>query len=241
MAEGKTALIIGAGIGGIATSIYLSKSGYNVSIYEKNSVPGGRCGQVVHEGHRFDLGATMLLMPGVYREIFTELGLNFDEALQVKPLEDLYRLYFDDGEKIDFTTDLKRMESQLENIEKNSFKSSQLYISEGYGFYQIARKRMIGRNFYSFFDFATLGNLLMLIKLRTYISHQKYVQKFFKNPHLRMAFTFQNIYVGQSPFDAPAFFSMIPAIELTEGSYFPEGGIFSVVENLKSEAINSGV
>ena len=241
MENNKSAVIIGAGIGGITTSIYLAKNGYKVSIYEKNSVPGGRCGRLIHEGHRFDLGATMLLMPGVYREVFESLGLNFDELLEIKQLDDLYKLYFDDGEEIVFTTDSNRMKLQHEAIEKGSFSKSESYVSEGYNFYKIAHKKLIGRNFYNFFEFATLRNFSMLIKLKTYLTHQKYVQKFFRNPHLQMAYTFQNIYVGQSPFNSPAFFSMIPAIELVEGSYFPKGGIFSVVEKLESEAIKSGV
>lgn len=241
MENKKTAVIIGAGIGGITTAIYLAKRGYNVNIYEKNSVPGGRCGQLIHEGHRFDLGATMLLMPGVYREIFDSVGIDFDKALEVKPLDNLYKLYFDDGKEIVFTTDLKKMESQLEAIEKGSFKRSEEYVAKGYNFFQIAYKKLIGRNFYNFFEFATPKNMLMLIRLRTYLTHQKYVQRFFRNPHLQMAYTFQNIYVGQSPFDAPAFFSMIPAIELMEGSFFPKGGIYSIVERLKSEAIKAGV
>jgi phytoene desaturase len=241
MENKKSAVIIGAGIGGITTAIYLAKSGYEVNIYEKNSVSGGRSGQIIREGHRFDLGATMMLMPNVYREVFKSLGLDLDSSFSFAPLSDLYKLYFDDGEIITFTTDRKKMESQLEAIEKGSFQRSQVYISEGYEFFQIALKRLIGRNFYNIFQFANLKNVLMLIKLKTYLTHQKYVQKFFKHPHLQMAFTFQNIYVGQSPFDAPAFFSMVPATELVEGSFFPKGGIYSIVEKLESEAIKTGV
>jgi phytoene desaturase len=241
MGNKKTAAIIGAGIGGITTSILLAKHGYEVTVYEKNSTPGGRCGQLLHEGHRFDLGATMLLMPGVYREVFSNLGLSFDELLEVKPLKDLYKLYFDDGKEIVFTTEKRKMEEQLEAIEKGSFAKAKSYISKGYDFYKIAHKKLIGRNFYNFLEFATPQNVIMLLKLKTFLTHQKYVKRFFKNPHLQMAYTFQNIYVGQSPFDAPAFFSMIPAIELVEGSYFPKGGIYSVVEKLQAEAIHSGV
>ena len=77
MTEKKSAIIIGAGIGGIATAVYLAKNGYNVTVYEKNSAPGGRCGQLIRDGHRFDLGATMLMMPDIYREIFDSLGIPF--------------------------------------------------------------------------------------------------------------------------------------------------------------------
>jgi phytoene dehydrogenase-like protein len=67
----KSAVIIGAGIGGIATAVYLAKNGYDVEVFEKNSSAGGRCGQMIRDGHRFDLGATMLLMPGIYKDVFT--------------------------------------------------------------------------------------------------------------------------------------------------------------------------
>ncbi len=237
----KTAAIIGAGIGGITTAIYLAKNGYTVNVYEKNSTPGGRCGQLIRDGHRFDLGATMLIMPGIYREIFQSLGIPLFENNDIKPLEDLYKIYFDNNEVITFSHDEKIMESQLEKIEPGSFARSQEYISTGYEIFQVGINKLIARNFDNVFQFANFRNIGMLIKLKTYISNYRYVKNFFRNTHLRMAYTFQNIYVGQSPFDSPALFSMVPAAELTEGSFFPKGGMFRIVEKLLNEAISSGV
>ncbi len=241
MAEKKSAVIIGAGIGGIATAVYLSKNGYDVSVFEKNSSPGGRCGQLMRDGHRFDLGATMLMMPDTYREIFGSLGIPLFEKNEIKSLENLYKIYFENNDVITFTTDTEKMKTQLEKIEPGSFAKSQKYVTDGYEIYQIGTKKLIGRNFENIFQFANFRNIGMLIKLKTYISNWKYAKKFFKNTHLRMAYTFQNIYVGQSPFDSPALFSMVPAAELTEGSFFPIGGMYKIVENLLSEAISSGV
>ena len=237
----KSAVIIGAGIGGIATAIYLAKNGYNVNVYEKNLAPGGRCGQLIRDGHRFDLGATMLMMPGIYRQVFESLGIPLFENNDIKPLEDLYKIYFDNNEVIAFSPDKNKMKIQLEKIEPGSFKKSQKYVSDGYEIFQLGINKLIGRNFDNLFQFANFKNIGMLIKLKTYISNYRYVKKFFRHPHLRMAYTFQNIYVGQSPFNSPALFSMVPAAELTEGSFFPEGGMFNIVERLLSEAKSSGV
>jgi phytoene desaturase len=237
----KSAVVIGAGIGGIATAIYLAKSGYNVAIYEKNPGPGGRCGQLIRDGHRFDLGATMLLMPGIYREVFDSLGIPLFENDDIKPLEELYKIYFDNNEIIIFSQDENIMKAQLEKIEPGSFKKSQKYVSDGYEIFQIGMNKLIGRNFDNLFQFANFRNVGMLIKLKTYISNYSYVKKFFRNTHLRMAYTFQNIYVGQSPFNSPALFSMVPAAELTEGSFFPKGGMFTIVEKLVNEAKSSGI
>ena len=241
MTSGKSAVIIGAGIGGIATAVYLAKNGYNVAVYEKNSAPGGRCGQLIRDGHRFDLGATMLMMPDIYRDIFESLGIPLFENEEIKPLENLYKIYFDNNDVFAFSTEKEKMKIQHESIEPGSFEKSQKYIGDGYEIFQIGIHKLIGRNFDNIFQFANFRNIGMLIKLKTYISNYRYVKKFFKDPHLRMAYTFQNIYVGQSPFNSPALFSMVPAAELTEGSFFPKGGMYHIVEKLLDEAVSSGV
>jgi len=241
MTEGKSAIIIGAGIGGIVTSIYLAKNGYKVTVFEKNSSPGGRCGQLIRNGHRFDLGATMLMMPGIYREIFDSLGIPLFEANDITPLEDLYKIYFDNNEVITFSPDAEKMREQLEKIEPGSFLKSQKYVTDGYEIFRIGMNKLIDRNFDNIFQFANFRNIGMLIKLKTYISNWAYAKKFFRNQHLLMAYTFQNIYVGQSPFNSPALFSMVPAAELTEGSFFPKGGMYSIVERLLSAAQTEGV
>jgi phytoene desaturase len=241
MTSKKSAVIIGAGIGGIATAIYLAKKGYSVSVFEKNSSPGGRCGQLIRDGHRFDLGATMLMMPDIYREVFDSLGIPLFENNDIKPLDNLYKIYFDNNEEITFTTDMEKMKLQHEKIEPGSYIKSRKYVTDGYEIFQIGINKLIGRNFDNVFQFANFRNIGMLIKLKTYISNWRYVKRFFSNSHLRMAYTFQNIYVGQSPFSSPALFSMVPAAELTEGSFFPIGGMYTIVENLLAEAISAGV
>jgi phytoene desaturase len=241
MALKKSAVIIGAGIGGIATSLYLARNGYDVDVYEKNSAPGGRCGQLIRDGHRFDLGATMLMMPGIYREIFDSLGIPLFENGEVTPLEDLYKIYFDDNEVLTFTPDEDKMRLQLEKMEKGSFERSRKYVSDGYEIFKIGIGKLIGRNFYHIFQFANLRNVGLLVKLKAYISNYRYAARFFTNTHLRMAYTFQNIYVGQSPFNSPALFSMVPAAELTEGSFFPKGGMFAIVKKLMTAAEANGV
>jgi len=241
MTEKKSAVIIGAGIGGIATAVSLAKNGYSVAVFEKNSAPGGRCGQLIREGHRFDLGATMLMMPGIYREIFDSLGIPLFENNDIKSLENLYKIYFDNNDILAFSTDKEKMRIQLEKIETGSFAKSQKYVAKGYKIFQIGMNKLIGRNFNNIFQFANFRNIGMLIKLKTYISNWRYSKKFFNDTHLRMAYTFQNIYVGQSPFNSPALFSMVPAAELTEGSFFPIGGMYTIVENLLTAAYKSGV
>ena len=237
----KTAIIIGAGAGGLATAVYLARNGFGVSVYEKNASPGGRCGQLVRNGYRFDLGATMLLMPGVYHQVFSELGIALEEGKDIFPLEDLYTIWYDDGSSLVFTKDKDRMKEQLESIETGSFGRSQEYVETGYNIYRLGMEKLVGRNFYNIFQFANFRNIGLLIRLKTFVSNWKYARRFFRNQHLLMAYTFQNIYVGQSPFTSPALFSMVPAAELTEGSFYCRGGMYGIISKLYDEALKLGV
>jgi phytoene desaturase len=242
MGRNRSAVIIGAGIGGITTAVYLAKNGYSVSIYEKNSLPGGRCGQLIREGHRFDLGATMLMMPGIYHDVFDSLGIELNEGSDIIRLRDLYTIFFDDCSQLAFSSDRERMKQQLEKIEPGSYEKSEEYISEGYRIFRLGIDKLIGRNFYNLFQMVNLRNVPLLFRLRAFTPHYKFAQRFFTHPHLLMAYTFQNIYVGQSAFDAPALFSMVPAAELTEGSFFPSGGgMFRIVEKMLKAAEEKGV
>jgi len=87
------------------------KKGYEVSVFEKNSAPGGRCGQLIRDGHRFNLGANMLMMPDIYRDVFDSLGIPLFENTEIKALDNLYKIYFDNNEVIAFTTDKEKIKA----------------------------------------------------------------------------------------------------------------------------------
>ena len=94
MDKRKNVIIIGAGIGGIATAGYLARQGYNVTIFEKNAYSGGRCGKFVKDGHRFDIGATFLMMPGIYEKTFSGLGKNLTDEMTLYRMDPVYKIKF---------------------------------------------------------------------------------------------------------------------------------------------------
>jgi len=241
MPEQKKAVIIGAGVGGIATAVFLARQGFAVEVYEKNANPGGRCGQMIQDGHRFDLGATILLMPSLYRQVFSTLGMELDKELETTSLEPVYKLFFGDGTEFAFSRNAERMKLQLEAIEPGSNAQYERYVKEGYEFFNLSINGLLGKNFYHLFQFVNLKSIRLLIKLKTWIKHTDYIQRFFNDHRLQKAFTFQNIYVGQNPYKQPAFFSMLPGAEIAEGALFPKGGMHRVVEKLLAAATGLGV
>lgn len=241
MTDQKKAVIIGAGVGGIATAVFLAQKGFSVEVYEKNANPGGRCGQMTQDGHRFDLGATILLMPSLYRQVFSGLGMDMDIELETTSLEPVYKLFFGDGTDFAFTRNPERMKSQLEAIEPGSNKQYEKYVKEGYDFFDLSMNGLLGRNFYHLSQFINMKSVILLVRLKTWIKHTDYIKRFFKDARLQKAFTFQNIYVGQNPYKQPAFFSMLPGAEIAEGALFPKGGMHRVVEKLLASATELGV
>lgn len=241
MSNAKTAVIIGAGVGGLSTALRLAREGMQVIVFEKNAYHGGRCGKLMRDGHRFDLGATIYLMPSIYRSTFASLGLNVDECMHSEPLETLYRMYFDDGTTFDFSTNPSTLKQQAERLEPGSYRRLTAYIEKGYRLFAFSMKQLLGRNFYHVFQFINLKNIGLIFKIKTHIRHMVYIRRFVRHPYLQRTFTFQNIYVGQNPYTAPALFAMLPGAELTEGSLAPKGGMSSIPDLLLEAGRKLGV
>jgi phytoene desaturase len=241
MVNNPKALVIGAGIGGIATAARLARNGFSVTVLEKNSMPGGRCGQIVRDGHRFDIGPTLFLMPEVWEETFAALGEKMSDHLQLTRIDPTYKVHFDDGLQLQLTSNLGEMESQLDKIDKTAFQGFLNYIAEGSKHYKVSLEKFVGRNFYSIFDYFSLANLPLLFKLKALMKHYANTGRYFKDERLKAAFTFQNMYLGLSPYDAPATYSLLQYTELAEGVWYPQGGMYKSIQALTAIAEKLGV
>jgi phytoene desaturase len=234
-------LVIGAGVGGIAAAAHLAQHGLHVTVLEKNAHPGGRCDRLSRDGHHFDTGPTLLIMPHVYEAEFASLGTSLHDLLELQRVDPTYRLVFDDGSQLALTSDLKAMQEQLEAIEPNSFQGFLRYMDEGHGHYQQAMQHLVNRDFRTAGEFFNLLNLPLLFTLHPFCRHYRHMGAYFGHPRLKSAFTFQDVYMGLSPFEAPATFSMMPYTELAHGVWYPKGGMYRVVEALMQIARQAGV
>jgi phytoene desaturase len=234
-------IVIGAGLGGIAAAAHLAQRGVHVTVLEKNSRPGGRCDRLSREGHHFDTGPTLFIMPHVYEDEFTSLGASLHDMLDLRRVDPTYHLVFDDGSQLALTSDLKAMQDQLEAIEPDSFQGFLRYMEEGHRHYHLAMPHLVNRDFRTARDFFNLRNLPLLFSLDPLSRHYNHMSAYFKAPRLKSAFTFQDVYMGLSPFDAPATFSMMPYTEMAHGVWYPQGGMYRVVEALMEIARQAGV
>ncbi len=241
MDKRQTAIVIGAGIGGIATAARLAREGFRVTVLEKNEKPGGRANQINRDGHRFDVGPTLFLMPEVWEETYAALGEQLSNHLELKRIDPTYSVYFEDGQRIELTSNLGKMQAQLEKFERSGFTNFLAYMAEGSRYYKLSLEKFLGRNFRTLFEFFSLRNLPLLFQLKALGRHYANTSRFFKDEHLRAAFTFQNMYLGLSPYDAPATYSLLQYTELAEGVWYPMGGMYRAIESLIGIAEKLGV
>jgi phytoene desaturase len=237
----KSVIVIGAGIGGITAAIHLARRGLHVTVLEKNAHPGGRCDRFSRAGHHFDTGPTLFVMPLLYDAEFRALGTSLAERLDLQRVDPTYHLIFDNGSQLALTSDLKSMQEQLESFEPRSFQGLLRYLQEGDHHYRLAMDKLVNRDFRKAADFFTVQNLLLFLRLKPLLHHYRNMSAYFDDPRLKTAFTFQDVYMGLSPFAAPATFSLMPYSELAHGVWYPKGGMYRVVETLTDLAREVGV
>jgi phytoene desaturase len=237
----KSVIVIGAGIGGLTAATHLARSGLHVTVLEKNSHPGGRCDRFSRNGHHFDTGPTLFVMPLLYEAEFLALGTSMHEMLDLQRVDPTYHLVFDDASRLSLTSDMKSMQEQLESIQPGSFQGLLRYLQEGDRHYRLVLDNLVNRDFRRVADFINIQDLALIFRLKPLISHYRNMSAYFDEPRLKSAFTFQDIYTGLSPFEAPATFSMMPYTELAHGVWYPKGGMYSIVESLMDLAHQAGV
>ena len=239
--KNKTVIVIGAGIGGLTAATHLAKQGLHVTVVEKNARPGGRCDRISREGHQFDTGPTLLVMPLLYVSEFAALGTSMHEMLDLQRVDPTYHLVFDNGSQLALTSDMKFLQEQLEQFEPGSFQGLLRYMNEGHRHYHLGIEKLVHPDFRKATDFFKLSNLPLVHQVKPLKKHYANMSHYFDDPRLKAAFTFQDVYMGLSPFEAPATFSMMPYTELAHGVWYPKGGMYQVVEALVSLAQEAGV
>lgn len=234
-------VVIGAGIGGIAAAARLARAGHRVTVLEKTARLGGRASLIREEGYTFDTGPSLFLMPATYAQTYSDLGERMADHLDLVQIDPTYRLRFHDGSILDLGNDMAAMHRQLEEMEPGAFGALLRFLEQGYRRYTGSMQRFLNRNFASLGEYLAPSNLPLLVQLRPLSKHYDDVSRHFRDARLRAAFSFQNMYLGLSPFDAPATYSLLQYTEMVEGVWYPREGMYAVVESLARIAEGLGV
>ncbi|KAF4840651.1 Phytoene desaturase [Colletotrichum siamense] len=230
----KTAIVVGAGAGGVALAARLAKAGFSVTVLEKNSFTGGRCSLMHHEGHRFDQGPSLFLLPQLFHETFRDLDTTMaDAGVDLLRCETNYNIWFHDGELFRHSSDLAAMKSQIERWEgKDGFERYLQWLREAHTHYEVSVREVLHKNFSKLVNLARPRFVRHVVSLHPLESIWSRASRYFWTERLRRVFTFAVMYMGMSPFDAPATYSLLQYTEFAEGIWYPRGGFHSVVAAL---------
>jgi phytoene desaturase len=234
-------IVVGAGLGGLAAAIRLRHRGFRVTVLERHAHPGGRCGLWESDGFRFDTGPTLLLMVDYLRALFTEVGRPLERYLDLRQLDPNYRVHYADGSTLDVTSRLNAVLEGLERIEPGVGPRFLRFLSETATLYRIGLDGFVDRNVHARGDFFNLRNAGLLLRARAMERLQRMVRRYFRTEKLQHTFSFQSLYLGLSPFDSPAIYSLLPYTEVAGGLYFPMGGMHAMPRALARLAEEMGV
>lgn len=226
----KKVIIVGAGIGGLAAGIRLLSRGYEVEIFEKEASIGGKIQPLKAGDFNFDLTASILMTPGVYQELFTWANKDYTDYLDFIKLDPNYRVHYEDGTNIDFSSNLADLTKTLEKISLDDSLGFIKFLSDLYERYIIADKNFFQKSFQNPSDLLKPSTLWNSLKLHTLSTPYSLISSYVESEKLREFLSFQAMYIGISPFNGPNIYALIPAISELYGLWHLKGGLYSYIK-----------
>lgn len=234
-------VVVGAGLGGLACALHLTGAGREVTVVEREPVPGGRAGTLRLSGYQFDTGPVVLTMPALIDEALAAAGERRSDWLTTVRLDPAYRAYFSDGSTLDVIADTRRMAGEIAQVCGSREADGYLrYVSHARRLWRLQRRDFIERNLDSPRDLLT-ANLLRLAASGGFARLQPTVNRYLRDPRTRRVFAFQAMYAGLDPHRALALYTVISYLDAVEGVFHTLGGIHAVPTALAGAAAKHGV
>ncbi len=246
---GKTdrVVIVGAGLAGLSAALRLTGAGREVTILEREQIPGGRNGLLSVASpagggsYEFDTGPTVLTMPDLIADALDCVGERLEDWLELTPVDPLYRAYYPDGSTLDVKADTGEMAAEVERVcgpaEAKGYLAYVEFVSK---LYRYEMQDFIDRNIDSPLDLLT-PNLARLVAIGGFGRLAPKVESYLKDPRTQRVLSFQSMYAGLSPYDALAIYAIIAYMDTVAGVFFPKGGMHAVPRALAGAAQKHGV
>lgn len=239
----KKVVIIGAGLGGLATAIRLSSLGWEVTVVEQGSRPGGKLNRFSHLGYTFDTGPSLITLPHVFDRLFNVCGSDFYKLIKPLQIDPLFEYRFDAGDRLTYSSDLPELAREIERVTGSidDVKGLYRFLKMGAKLFELSEKTFFQSTPMSRPTFEDLKSLLSAPKLHAWGSYDKAVRRHFKSSQMRQIFQRYPTYVGASPHRSMGTLALIPYMELAFGGWYVPGGLYRIVEELVLMATRAGV
>ena len=220
---GNRAIVIGAGLGGLAAAMRLGAKGYKVTVIDKLDVPGGRGSAIWQDGHRFDLGPTIVTVPQLYRDLWAACGRDFDADVTLKSLDPFYEIRWPDGTTFTAQHDTDAMRAEVAKIEPRDVAGFDKFLEDSAKRYWFGFEDLGRRSMHKFRDLAKVLHIFGMLRAdRSVYAH---AAKRFRNEKLRMAFSFHPLFIGGDPTHVTSMYILVSYLEKEFGVHYAMGGL----------------
>ncbi len=234
-----TAIVIGAGFGGLAAAVRLACKGWKVQVLEKLEAPGGRASVHREAGFTFDMGPTIVTVPHLFKELWALAGRRFEDDVTLQPMDPFYRIRFDDGTWFDYNGDPAHMRAEVARFCPSDLPGYERFMAEAERCYRIGFEELGAAAFDSLGDLVSA--IPALIKMRSWRTMYSMVASHFKDPKLRTVFSFHPLLIGGNPRAVTSTYSLINQLERRFGVHWAMGGTGSLVAGLMKLLKHLGV
>jgi phytoene desaturase len=233
-------IIVGSGFGGLAAAALLSHHGFDVTVLEKNSQPGGRARVYKKNGYIFDMGPSWYLMPDVFEKFFSEFNKTPDDYYSLTRIDPSYRIFFNDGTMTDVSASLEQNLTLFDSFEPNGGEKFQEYLQRAERHYKLAMTELIYRDYQSIFDMISGKLLIAGLTLPLFQNIDQYISRTFSSDKAKKILEYSIGFIGGSPYNTPALYYIMNHVDFNLGVWYPQGGIGKVVESLQTLASENG-
>jgi phytoene desaturase len=236
----KKAIIIGSGFSGLSASTFLAKAGYDVTVLEKHSTPGGRARQLSEHGFHFDMGPSWYWMPDVFERYFSSFGKNVTDYYSLQRLDPSYRIFWGDS-LTDIPSGLDEIKKLFELWEVGAGSRLDKFITEAAFKYRIGMQKLVYQPGLELSEFASSELIKGLVRMDVFTSVSKHIAKYFKHEKIRQLLEFPVLFLGALPENTPALYSLMNYADIEGGTWYPQGGMYSIVKGMHALAGELGV
>lgn len=218
----------------------MAKAGWKVTVIEKNATPGGRARQLKQDGFTFDMGPSFYWMPDVFERYFEQFGKKISDYYSLHRLDPSYRVYWDEG-YTDIPASYEELRKVFDSLEPGSAAKLDKYLEGAAYKYAVGMNKLVykpGRSLTEFMDWSTISGVF---KLQVFSSISKHIAHYFQHPKLRQLMEFPVLFLGALPKDTPALYSLMNYADIKGGTWYPQGGMYAVVDAMYKLAVELGV
>lgn len=228
MAHPSRAVVVGAGLGGLAAAMRLGAKGYEVTVVDRLDRAGGRGSSITRDGHRFDLGPTIVTVPQGLRDLWSACGRDFDRDVQLVAMDPFYRISWPDGATFTARQDTEAMRAEVARLSPTDLAGYDRFLKDSEARYWFGYEDLGRRPMHQFSDLLkVLPRFAMLRADRSVYAH---AARRVKNEKLRFALSFHPLFIGGDPFHVTSMYILVNHLEKAFGVHYAMGGVQAIAD-----------